>query len=120
MLKSFCNVDTLPSCNLYWLLRFDWIDEGNGLVNVTVLPVDTPENVADQVASVAVNRPIVVGSTFAVTLILQDGPASYPDKPNTLVTNNWLDCCKYDLAIYAASYFGIWVFTNFVGSVPPK
>ena len=25
-------------------------------------------------------------------MIDQDGPASYPDKPRILVTNNWLDC----------------------------
>ena len=30
----------------------------------------------------------VVGSKFALVIIDQDGPASYPDKPNTLVTNN--------------------------------
>jgi hypothetical protein len=53
-------------------------------------------------------------------VIDQDGPASYPDRPRILVTNNWLDCCKYAFAIYAASYFGICVFTNFSGEVPPN
>ena len=31
---------------------------------------------------------IVVQSTFALVVNDQDGPASYPDKPNILVTNN--------------------------------
>ena len=42
---------------------------------------------------------IVLGLTFATVVIDQDGPASYPDRPRILVTNNWLDCCKYAFAI---------------------
>ena len=59
-------------------------------------------------------------SQLPIVVIDQDGPASYPDKPNTLVTYNWFDCCKYDFAIYADSYFGICVFIYFTGDVPPK
>jgi len=94
---------------------------GNAVTNDIVLAEDAPVKFeVNEVPLVGATIPIVNGSTLAVTLILQDGPASYPDKPKTLVTNNWLDCCKYDLAMYAASYFGICVLINLVGSVPPK
>jgi hypothetical protein len=33
-------------------------------------------------------KSIVVESTFAFVVIDQDGPASYPERPKTLVTNN--------------------------------
>jgi len=44
--------------------------------NSIVFPVDEPVKFALHVVPVAGLRPTVNGSTFAVTLILQDGPAS--------------------------------------------
>jgi hypothetical protein len=49
-------------------------------------------------------------------MFVQDDTAIHPNISNLIRR----DCDKYDLAIYAASYFGICVFTNFTGSVPPK
>jgi ABC-type glutathione transport system ATPase component len=46
------------------------------------------------VVALSQKKSTVVLSTFALVVIDHEGPASYPDNPNILVTNNWLDCCK--------------------------
>ena len=97
MLKSVCIVDVEPSCNLYCLFSWTWF--GNAPLEIpNVPPDDVPVNVAVKATGFD-GAEIVVGSTLATNERLQDGPASYPDNPKILVTNNWFDCCKYDLAI---------------------
>ena len=76
MLKSAANVETLPSDNLYWVVKSFEISVGSAEVKPNVLPEELPVNVADQVVPVAGSIPIVVPSTFAVTFIDHDGPAS--------------------------------------------
>jgi len=49
-------------------------------VNVTVFPEDEPENVAVQGVPDVGFKPIVRGSTFAVTLMLHDGPYTLSHK----------------------------------------
>ena len=63
---------------------------------------------------------IVELSKAAFNVIPQARPASYPEKPNTLVTNNWFDCDKYDFAMYGNSYFGAPLSFTLVAFKPPK
>jgi hypothetical protein len=66
-----------------------------GTVNVNSLGVtQVVSQVVKSVTELKHQTPIVDGSTLATVVTDQDGPASYPDKPRILVTNNWLDCCK--------------------------
>ncbi len=77
LLKSKAKVEVLPSDNLYCVLKFAKTCGGNAPpVKITVLPEEEPEKFADHVVPVTGLRPTVNGSTFATTLILQEGPAS--------------------------------------------
>ena len=77
LVKSNAKVDVLPSDSLYCVFKFARTCGGNAPpVNITVLPDEDPEKFAENVVPVAGLSPIVSGSTFAITLILQEGPAS--------------------------------------------
>jgi hypothetical protein len=71
------------------VLKFAKTGAGNPPpTNVTVFPVEVPVNDAVQVVAEAGFNPIVKGSTLAIVLILQEGPASYPERPKILVTKS--------------------------------
>ena len=102
------------------MLISDWTNES---VETTVTFV--PADVAVYVISVAYVVPVfvvtsVAGSNAPSSVIPQAKPASYPEKPKTLVTNNWFDCDKYDLAMYGNSYWGAPVSLTLVAFKPPK
>ena len=56
-------------------------------VNVTAVSPVQPEKSTDHATGEPL-KPTDDPSTFAIVVIDQDGPASYPDKPSTLVTKS--------------------------------
>ena len=77
VVKSNDKVEVLPSDNLYCAFIFANTSGGNAPpTNPIVFPVEDPVKSAENVTPVTGLNPTVDGSTFAITLILQDGPAS--------------------------------------------
>jgi uncharacterized membrane protein YccF (DUF307 family) len=106
LLMSLSIVSTVPSKLSYCSSKIDSISFVNSVSNdIVSIPLVQPVNVTVYVTALGITQIVshtlvgsvtalkhkkstVVGSTFALVTIDQDGPASYPDNPRILVTNN--------------------------------